>query len=203
MTGKVRFQQRTRVAGSFVLFITFCVILSLSSPTAAAPNIGSPGVPDFLRDPVYRIPLRVHVGASGRSPEDFTAIIGEINDIWLPQAGICFEMQIVQDDKLLDQGMDIWFLPVLRGGSTLNGYFRDEHNIQVRDTPVLGPAAHHSASAANFRCLSTADKLSAPRSKPLRVRLVKTRIPSLLHVVLVPHGHRSGSLERHGYLLFS
>ncbi|MGC1454699.1 MAG: hypothetical protein WA946_05880 [Nitrospirota bacterium] len=150
MTGKVRFRQRTlALAGSFALIIAFCVILPLSSPIAAAPNIGGSGVPDFLRDPIYRIPLRVHVGESGRSPEDFRAIIGEINNIWLPQAGICFEMQIVQDDKLIDQGMDIWFLPVLPGGSSLNGYFRDAHNIRVRDTPVLGQAphpAHHPAA---------------------------------------------------------
>jgi hypothetical protein len=99
-------------------------------------------VPIFRDDPVYRIPLRVHLGESGRSPAEFVAILEEINDIWLPQAGICFEIQIVMNDEPLEKGMDIWFLPVLPGDPGLNGIFRDEHHMQVRDTPVLGPATH-------------------------------------------------------------
>ena len=135
-----------------MLFILFCAILSLLSPNAEAlepdPSqqvkavIDGPVIPTVHHDPVYRIPLRVHLGESGRSPEDFMAILEEINGIWLSQAGICFEMQIVLDNEPLMRGMDIWFMPILPGGSGLNGYFRDEHNIQVRDTPVLGPAAH-------------------------------------------------------------
>jgi hypothetical protein len=84
----------------------------------------------------------VHLGESGRSPAGFKEILEEINDIWLSQAGICFEMQAVVDDVPLEQGMDIWFLPVLPGGPGLNGYYRNDHSIQVRDTPILGPAAH-------------------------------------------------------------
>jgi hypothetical protein len=84
----------------------------------------------------------VHLGESGRSPAGFKEILEEINEIWLSQAGICFEMQAVLDDVPLQQGMDIWFLPVLPGGPGLNGYYRNDHNIQVRDTPILSPAAH-------------------------------------------------------------
>jgi hypothetical protein len=97
-------------------------------------------VPILPHDPVYRIPLRVHLGQSGRRPEDFAVILEEVNDIWLSQAGICFEMQIVLHDEPFEQGMDIWFLPVLSGDPDLNGSFRSDHHIQVRDTPILGPA---------------------------------------------------------------
>ena len=68
-------------------------------------------------------------------------MLEEINRIWLDQADICFEMQIVLDDEPLERGMDIWFLPILPGGAEMNGYYRDEHSIQVRDTPILGPAS--------------------------------------------------------------
>jgi hypothetical protein len=150
---KEHFQQRIcKKTGAFTLVMAFCAILSLSSCAAAlqepgptpqaADNIGDSGTAAFQRAPVYRIPLRVHVGESERSAGEFRKLIGEINDIWLSQAGICFEMQIVQHDEVLEQGMDIWFMPVLPGGPGLNGYFRDEHDIHVRDTPILRPAEH-------------------------------------------------------------
>lgn len=158
ITMKKRFPQRTRaLTGTAILFIAFCAVLSLSARNAAAQERGPSQRAAMaidgparmtLPDPVYRIPLRVHVGKSGRSPGKFKVVLEEINDIWLTQAGICFEMQIVLDDATLDQGMDIWFLPVLSGGAGLNGYFRDEHDIRVRDTPILGPAANPARSSA-------------------------------------------------------
>jgi len=101
-------------------------------------NDGSPR----SSDPVYRISLRVHLGESSRTPQDFKDILDEINHIWLSQAGICFEMHVVQDDEPLEQGMDIWFMPELPGVPGLNGYYRNDHDIQVRDTPILKPAEH-------------------------------------------------------------
>ena len=140
------------MTGLVVLFIAICTVMFFSYRDAAAQEHNRPqyvtasidcsAAPTLLHYPVYRIPLRVHVGESGRSPAEFKVILEEINDIWLSQAGICFEMQIVQDDEPLEKGMDLWFLPILPGGPGLNGYFRDEHNIQVRDMPILGPAAH-------------------------------------------------------------
>ena len=65
-----------------------------------------------------------------------------INEIWFSQAGICFEIEMAGDDEPLEKGMDLWFLPVLPGGPLMNGYYRNDHEIQVRDTPVLGPAEH-------------------------------------------------------------
>jgi hypothetical protein len=107
-------------------------------PQLASVHINGSSTPSF----VYRIPLRVHLGASGRSPQEFKDILDEINQIWLFQAGICFEIQVVLDDEPLEQGMDIWFMPVLPGGPGINGYFRSDHEIQVRDTPILKPAEH-------------------------------------------------------------
>jgi hypothetical protein len=119
-----RFQQWTRIMTRRpILFILFCAVLSLLTPNAEAlepdpshrvkATIDDPVVSTLHHDPVFRIPLRVHLGESGRSPEDFIAILDEINDIWLSQAGICFEMQIVLDDKPLMRGIDIWFMPTL------------------------------------------------------------------------------------------
>ena len=98
--------------------------------------------PPFPLGPVYRIPLRVHIGESKRSMQEFRDILNEINHIWLSQAGILFVMQVVLDDEPSEQGMDIWFMPVLQGNRGMNGYFRSDHDIQVRDTPVLKPAEH-------------------------------------------------------------
>jgi len=106
------------------------------------PASAAPGPPAPLHTPVYRIPLRVHLAESGRSHGEFRAILEEINDIWLSQAGICFEMQEVLDDRPAERGLDLWFLPVLPGGPDLNGSYRNDHDIRVRDTPVLNPAVH-------------------------------------------------------------
>jgi hypothetical protein len=137
---------------AFALLLASCLVLYVLSRDAAAEDQARPQyasvqidcsvVPPLPLGPVYRIPLRVHLGESGRSPAGFKEILEEINEIWLSQAGICFEMQAVLDDVPLQQGMDIWFLPVLPGGPGLNGYYRNDHNIQVRDTPILSPAAH-------------------------------------------------------------
>ena len=144
--------------GMFIFLIVFFANISVSLQDAAAQGYGQSqsvladidcsAAPTFLHYPVYRIPLRVHLGKSGRTPEEFNTILREINDIWLSQAGICFEMQIVLDDHQTEEGMDIWFLPVLPGGAELNGYFRSDHNIQVRDTPILGHAGHPAHSPA-------------------------------------------------------
>ena len=154
MNDRFQYGMQIRIlTGTVLLFLSSWLVLTALPGDAAAEERGrsqqtttasdAPVVPANLRfDPVYRIPLRVHLGESGRSPADFTVILEEINAIWLPQAGICFEMQIVPDNEPLVQGMDIWFLPALSGGPGLNGYFRDEHQIQVRDTPILGPAPH-------------------------------------------------------------
>ncbi|NTW65193.1 MAG: hypothetical protein HGB21_02595 [Nitrospirae bacterium] len=108
----------------------------------ASAHIDGCHAPSFPLGPVYRIPLRVHLGESGRDPLEFKDILDEINHIWLSQAGIFFVMQVVLDDEPLEQGMDIWFMPTLQGIPGLNGYFQSAHDIQVRDNPILKPAEH-------------------------------------------------------------
>lgn len=102
--------------------------------------------------PVYRIPVRVHLDMSGRSKAAFREILEEINDIWMTQAGICFEMRIDGSDVPAEDGMDLWFQPVLAEGEGLNGAYRNDHDIRVRDTPNLGaadrPARHPAARTA-------------------------------------------------------
>jgi hypothetical protein len=101
------------------------------------------------RSPVYHIPVRVHLGKSGKKPEEFRPVLEEINAIWLSQAGVCFEIQVVETDDRRADGMDLWFMPLLSGGMWLNGYYRNDHDIQVRNRPELGPAdhpAHHPAA---------------------------------------------------------
>ncbi|MGO9379611.1 MAG: hypothetical protein ACLPN1_02465 [Dissulfurispiraceae bacterium] len=98
--------------------------------------------------PVYRIPLRVHVGKSGQSPSQFMIIFDEINNIWWSQAGICFEIQTVTHDKPLINGLDIWFLPILKECPGSNGYYIGDHEIYVRDNPILGFASHPAQSSA-------------------------------------------------------
>jgi hypothetical protein len=122
----------------------------------ASVRIDSFSTSSFPSGPVYRIPLRVHLGESSRAPQDFKDILDEINHIWLSQAGICFEMHVVLDDELLEHGMDIWFKPALPGGPDLNGFFLSGHDIQVRDTPILKPAErparHPAARTAAHEC---------------------------------------------------
>ncbi len=95
--------------------------------------------------PVYRIPLRVHLGGSARPVEEWLPILEEINAIWLPQAGICFEIRTVGHDEPSARGFDLWFDATL---PEWNGYFRDEHDMHVRDNPDLRPAKSAAKSSA-------------------------------------------------------
>ncbi len=103
---------------------------------------------------VYHIPLRVHLGESSRGFAEFRPVLEEINEIWLSQAGICFEMEIVANGEPIPEGIDLWFEPVLAqmSGGVVNGYYLNDHVIRVRDTPLLGhadhPARHPAARTA-------------------------------------------------------
>ena len=111
-------------------------------PQHASLSADHPEAPFPSHVPVYRILLRVHLNESSRRPEAFKPILEEINEIWLSQAGICFEMQTVPDDRFAEEGWDLWFMPNLPGGPDLNGYYRNDHDIRVRDRPNLMPAEH-------------------------------------------------------------
>jgi len=101
--------------------------------------------PGTLFNPVYRIPLRVHLGNSGRPAEQWRPILEEINTIWLSQAGICFEIETVDDDEKMTAGLDLWFDAAI---PDWNGYFNDRHDIHVRDDPDLRPARNPALSSA-------------------------------------------------------
>ncbi len=100
---------------------------------------------DQVRKPVYRIPLRVHLDGSSRPQVEWIPILEEINSIWLSQAGICFEIEIVDHDVKRTSGLDIWFESNI---PQWNGYYRDEHDIHVRDDPDLHPATHPARFSA-------------------------------------------------------
>src|SRR3990172_6512595 len=101
VTVKDHFQYETNArmkTWTALLGIAFCAMLFIPHRDAAAEErgrsqnaattVGYSAVPAVRHYPVYRIPLRVHLGQSGRSPAEFKAILKEINDIWLSQAGI-------------------------------------------------------------------------------------------------------------------
>ena len=110
---------------------------------------GTPGAEMAQTDtgilPVYRIPLRVHLGNSRRPTEQWLPILQEINTIWLTQAGICFEMQVVDHDKKMKKGLDIWFDVMI---PDWNGYYYDHHNMHVRDDPDLRQSTNPARSSA-------------------------------------------------------
>lgn len=103
--------------------------------------------PPFV--PVYHIPLRVHLGSSNRPPEQYTEILNEISSIWFTQAGICFDIHTVMDDLVFEDGSDLWFTKKL---DFWNGYYSDDHEMYVVDTPDLrsaaSPARHPAARTA-------------------------------------------------------
>lgn len=96
--------------------------------------------------PVLRIPLRIHLGKSAWRPAEFVPVVEEISSIWLAQAGICFETDIVLHDAPAESGFDLWFEPVLNERPGYNGLFNDEHDIHVRDMPILDPAKRPAQS---------------------------------------------------------
>ena len=124
-----------------------CSIAAETKQSSGSTADAVPERPPYL--PIYRIPLRIHIGKSEREVSEYRNILNEINDIWWSQAGICFEMDVVKHDRPLGRGIDVWFMPDLKEFGDDNGYFRGDHEIYVRDTPILGPSEHpaHSPTA--------------------------------------------------------
>ena len=116
------------------LLILLFVLLTVT--TAGMGDVGTNHFNQVLK-PVYRIPLRVHLGGSARPAAEWVPILEEINSIWLSQAGICFEIRTVSHDARAAQGFDLWFEATL---PEWNGIFRNEHDMRVRDNPDLRPA---------------------------------------------------------------
>ncbi|HYA86852.1 MAG TPA: hypothetical protein VEI57_07310 [Nitrospirota bacterium] len=143
--------------GLMMLFAIVTAVGNYSSASAGEPDISPQtemSITPVKQDssaplPVYHIPLRVHLNESERSASAFTDILGEINNIWLSQAGICFEVQVVMNDDVKYPGFDIWFVPRINDNDSINGLYSNAHSIYVRDMPILRPAtrsAQHPAA---------------------------------------------------------
>ncbi|MDH3599585.1 MAG: hypothetical protein OEU26_08080 [Candidatus Tectomicrobia bacterium] len=90
--------------------------------------------------PLYRIPVRVHVGASSLTLDAVLTYLREVNLIWGHQAAICFEFEVVRDNRTEGDGFDIFFKPELEalpGYEVISGLHQGDHDIQVRDVPDL------------------------------------------------------------------
>jgi hypothetical protein len=112
------------------------------------PPVEAPGVV-----PVYRIPLRVHVGSSTLRGDELFAVLSEINSVWLSQAGVCFEVETVLHDETMSEGFDLWFTSEpIPGDPGLNGIYRGSHDVWSLDYPSLGyaptPITHPAARTA-------------------------------------------------------
>jgi hypothetical protein len=95
--------------------------------------MGEPGA-----TPVYRIPLRIHIGDSALAGDTLRAILEEVNFIWYSQAGICFEIHTVDDDPIMSEGFDLWYRTSDPSG--VNGMYSGSHDIFSLDAPSLGSA---------------------------------------------------------------
>ena len=90
------------------------------------------------QQPVYRMRARIHVGNSGLSNTELTAILEEMNWIWWSQAAVCFEFETVATEETRSEGFDLWFLQ--SSSTSYNGYYQNDHDIWTLDQPSLGSA---------------------------------------------------------------
>jgi hypothetical protein len=93
--------------------------------------------------PVYRIPLRVHTALSQLTEADLMSVLAEMNDVWLSQAGICFEIEVTASETNRSDGFDFRYTAgQIPGASTANGLTQNAHSIWSIDHPNLGAAPH-------------------------------------------------------------
>jgi hypothetical protein len=112
----------------------------------------STGAPAY--SPIYRIPLRVHTGQSNLTSADLGPIFAELNEIWLSQAGICFEINVTKDEANQAVGFDFRYVSgTIPDAPTANGLTEGPHaiwsidhpNLGTAPTPVQNPAARTTA----------------------------------------------------------
>jgi hypothetical protein len=91
--------------------------------------------------PVYRIPLRVHTAQSNLTNADLGPVLVELNEIWLAQAGICFETEVTKDEANQTVGFDFRYVSgTIPDAPTANGLTEGPHAIWSIDHPSLGVA---------------------------------------------------------------
>jgi hypothetical protein len=110
-----------------------------SAGSAAA---GSGGATSSLM-PVYRIPLRIHTALSKLTDADLGPVLAELNQIWLQQAGICFEIEVTTDETNRSDGFDFRYTAgKIPNAPSANGLTENAHSIWSIDHPNLGSAPH-------------------------------------------------------------
>jgi len=65
-------------------------------------------------------------------------ILQEMNEIWLEQAAVCFEIEVTESEENREDGFDFRYtageIPIARGS---NGVYQDPHSIWSIDHPRL------------------------------------------------------------------
>jgi len=109
--------------------------------TAGRPAAGSGGGNEGTTaglTPVFRIPLRVHTSLSELTEAELMPILQEMNEIWLEQAAVCFEIEVTESEENREDGFDFRYtageIPIARGS---NGVYQDPHSIWSIDHPRL------------------------------------------------------------------
>lgn len=113
------------------------------APAETAGGTGTGGAPTSPPDltPVYRIPLRIHMALSNMTNADLDPVLTELNHIWLSQGGICFEIEVTDDETNRTDGFDFRYTAgQIPGATTSNGVTRGAHDIWSIDHPNLGSA---------------------------------------------------------------
>jgi hypothetical protein len=122
-----------------------------SGGARAAGNGGAPaaggGVPaaggGAAASAVYRVPLRVHTALSKLTDAELGPIFAELNQIWLAQAGVCFEIEVTNDEANRSDGFDFRYTAgQIPGAASANGLTQNAHSIWSIDHPNLGAAPH-------------------------------------------------------------
>jgi hypothetical protein len=84
----------------------------------------------------------VHTALSELTEAELEPILREMNQIWLEQAGICFEIEVTASEENREDGFDFRYtagmIPIARGS---NGVYQDAHTIWSIDQPRLGDVA--------------------------------------------------------------
>lgn len=113
-----------------------------SAGRAAAGASGAAGS-GGVAGPVYRIPLRVHTALSNLTQAELGPVFDELNQVWLAQAGICFEIEVTRDETNRSDGFDFRYTAgKIPGASSANGLTENAHSIWSIDHPNLGNAPH-------------------------------------------------------------
>jgi hypothetical protein len=116
---------------------------SRSAGNAGAPAAGGGGIGGAASTAVYRVPLRVHMALSKLTDTELGPIFTELNQIWLEQAGVCFEIEVTNDEANRTDGFDFRYTAgQIPGATSANGLTQNAHSIWSIDHPNLGAAPH-------------------------------------------------------------